>query len=130
MQCQSLQYFTLFGNQLEEAKARHFFINEMPNLMLMDDKIIRLEERNCDFNLREVQTSKLYFPLVPYKEEESSKIYLEILVKELFVLRKEYLNANPIIKIQRWWRTNRSAKHNDKIVQKVEKNNVKEESMI
>lgn len=56
--------------------------------MLMDDKIIRLEERNCNFSLKEVETPRLYFPLIPYKEEESSKIYIEILVKELVILRR------------------------------------------
>lgn len=55
---------------------------------------------------------------------------MEILVKELFVLRREYLNANPIIKIQRWWRTIRKAKQKDKVVQKVDERKVKEEGLV
>lgn len=40
-------------------------------------------------------------------------MYIEILVKELVIVRREFLNANPIIKIQRWWRILRKTRHKE-----------------
>ena len=50
----SIIYLTLFGNPLEEAKTRHFFVNQMKNLMLMDDKIVLISERNPGITINEI----------------------------------------------------------------------------
>jgi hypothetical protein len=42
----------------------------------MDDKVVRLEERNPSFNLKEVPISPLAFPLTPQNQDESSKFYI------------------------------------------------------
>lgn len=72
----------------------------------MDDKPIRLDERNPDFSFRERIVPLLTFPLtaVPTTEQPHSKIYIQILIQELAIVRRVYLSANPVIQIQRWWR--------------------------
>jgi hypothetical protein len=96
---------TLFGNPLEEAKARHFFVNELPTLLLMDDKTVRLDERNPDFSLGDRPIPLLTFPLTPPPTEEpQSKIYIQVMIRELVIARRAYLQANPVARIQRWWR--------------------------
>ena len=73
----------------------------------MDDKPVRLDERNPDFSPKEPTIQLLTFPLAELSiAETQSKVYVQILIKELTVARKAYLNANPVILIQRWWRHN------------------------
>jgi hypothetical protein len=55
--------------------------------MLMDDKIVKLEERNSNFNLKEVGLSPLSFPLFPPNQQTDPKAFIETLIKELTILR-------------------------------------------
>ena len=44
------------------------------------------------------------FPLISELDHAKTELYLENVIKELTIVRKCYLNVNPIIRIQRWWR--------------------------
>ena len=100
----SINYLTLFGNPLQEAKARHLFVNEIPGLMLMDDKVVKLEERNQEMVIKETPSEILSFPLIGEHNQENTEVILENVARELSIVRNCYLSANPLIKIQRWWR--------------------------
>jgi hypothetical protein len=71
----------------------------------MDDKPVRLDERNPDFSLGERPMPLLTFPLTSLPTEEpQSKIYIQVLIRELVIARRAYLQANPVVRVQRWWR--------------------------
>jgi hypothetical protein len=65
----------------------------MPTLVLMDDKPVRLDERNPDFSLKDRPAPLLSFPLaaVPAPTEPQSKVYIQMLIRELAIARKAYL---------------------------------------
>jgi hypothetical protein len=97
---------TLFGNPLEETRARHFCLNIIPSLKLMDDKPVKEEEKyegilNFQFG---TQNDRVGFPLIEISSKESSIEFLGNVMREIKMAKDFHLKANPIVRIQRWWK--------------------------
>lgn len=44
------------------------------------------------------------FPIVPNLQSEGSAYFLSAVITQLKIIREKYLQMNPIIKIQRWYK--------------------------
>lgn len=86
----------------------------------MDDKLVTTDERSSDIAsyVKKNVVVKINFPIVTVLSSAGSSTFLASVIEELWIIRKKYLEANPIIRIQRWYKNILSKRKKKKLKMK------------